>query len=85
MNVALEASAAMYISLAVALSVWIGIFVYLWRIDAQARDLRRRIEQLPAQEAELPPAAVLQVQERPQRTERTERPEHNLEDLVEKS
>jgi CcmD family protein len=81
MNVALEASAAIYVSLAVALSVWIGIFVYLWRIDAQARDLRRRIEQLPEQVADATPTAVLQVQER---TLRAERPEHNLEDLVEK-
>lgn len=47
MNVALEAGVAIYVALAVALSVWIGIFVYLWRLDAQSRELRRRLEQQP--------------------------------------
>ena len=42
MSTILEAGTAIYIALAVALAVWIGIFVYLWRIDAQARELRRR-------------------------------------------
>jgi CcmD family protein len=35
---------AMYISLAVALAVWIGIFIYLWRLDALARDLRQKLD-----------------------------------------
>ncbi|GIV91098.1 MAG: CcmD family protein [Chloroflexus sp.] len=29
---------------AAVLSVWIAIFVYLWRIDAAARALRRELE-----------------------------------------
>lgn len=56
MNTALDAGIAIYVAMAVALSVWIGIFVYLWRIDAQARALReqlRREQERPA-EAERP-------------------------------
>lgn len=44
MNGVLEAGTAIYVALAVALSVWIGIFLYLWRIDAQARALKRELE-----------------------------------------
>lgn len=44
MNVALEAGAAVYVAVAVTLSVWIGLFVYLWRIDGQARALRRALQ-----------------------------------------
>jgi CcmD family protein len=44
MNVALEAGVAIYVAMAVALSVWIGIFIYLWRIDAQARALKQELE-----------------------------------------
>lgn len=44
MNVALEAGVAIYVAMAVALSVWIGIFIYLWRIDAQARALKKELE-----------------------------------------
>jgi CcmD family protein len=32
-----------YVSLAVALTVWIGIFIFLWRLDRQARELRQRL------------------------------------------
>lgn len=44
MNTFLEAGVAIYVAMAVALSVWLGIFVYLWRIDSQARELRRQVE-----------------------------------------
>ena len=44
MNVALEAGVAIYVAMAVALAVWIGIFVYLWRIDSQARALKRALD-----------------------------------------
>lgn len=33
------------IVLFVSLSVWAGIFFYLWRIDSLARELRRKLEQ----------------------------------------
>jgi CcmD family protein len=55
MNVALDAGVAVYVAMAVALSVWIGIFVYLWRIDSQARELRREVER--QRQAEQPAAA----------------------------
>ncbi|RRR76414.1 MAG: hypothetical protein EI684_03045 [Candidatus Viridilinea halotolerans] len=49
-NTVLEASAALYVALAVALAVWFAVFVYLWRIDAQARELKRALEQQRDQE-----------------------------------
>ncbi len=61
MNSVLEAGTAIYVAMAVALSVWIGIFVYLWRIDAQARALKRELqrerEQWPRGEGDAPPRA----------------------------
>lgn len=36
MNVALEAGVAIYVALIVALAVWAGVFIYLWRLDAQS-------------------------------------------------
>jgi CcmD family protein len=67
MNVALEAGVAIYVAMAVALSVWIGIFVYLWRIDAQARMLRRELEReraergAAAERPDAPSATVTRV------------------------
>jgi CcmD family protein len=49
---------AIYVSLAVALAVWIGIFAFLWRLDRQARELRRRLEQAPRAEQPAPRATV---------------------------
>lgn len=59
-----EAGIAMYVAMAVALSVWVGIFVYLWRIDAQARTLRQKLDQQPKQEQAPVPTATLRVQQR---------------------
>ena len=65
MNSVLEAGTAIYVAMAVALSVWIGIFVYLWRIDAQARALKREVqrerEQRPYAEGHAPRASVTRV------------------------
>lgn len=61
----LDAGVAIYVAMAVALACWIGIFFYLWRIDAHARELRRRIEQLPDAEQSAAPTATLRAQERP--------------------
>jgi CcmD family protein len=44
MNIVLDAGVAIYVAMAVALAVWIGIFVYLWRIDAQAQALKAQLE-----------------------------------------
>lgn len=62
MNAVLEAGVAIYVAMAVALAVWIGIFVYLWRIDAHARELRRRLERLPTPEHAPQPTATLRAQ-----------------------
>lgn len=51
-------SVAIYTAMAVALVVWLTIFVYLWRLDAQARELTRKIEQAPREEAAVPHATL---------------------------
>ena len=62
MNTFLDAGVAIYVALAVALSVWIGIFVYLWRLDAQARELRRRLDAAPERTEQAAPTATLRSQ-----------------------
>lgn len=54
---------ALYVAAAVAVVVWLGIFAYLWRIDAQAKMLRRMLDERREQAA--PQAAPT-----PQRPER---------------
>ncbi len=60
----MESSAAVYVAFIVTLSVWIGIFVYLWRIDAQARELQRRLDRQPEPQQRSTPSATLHVQQR---------------------
>lgn len=60
--IALEAEGAIYIALAVALSVWIGVFVYLWRIDGQARKLAAKLDELPPIDERAQPSATLRRQ-----------------------
>jgi len=64
MSVILEAGVAIYVAMAVALAVWIGLFAYLWRIDAQARELRRRLDSQPGREPAPAPSATLRAQQR---------------------
>lgn len=60
----MESSTAVYVAVIVTLSVWIGIFVYLWRIDAQARELQRRLDRQPEHQQRSTPSATLHVQQR---------------------
>lgn len=60
----MESSAAIYVAVVVTMSVWIGIFVYLWRIDAQARELQRRLDHQPEPRQRSTPSATLHVQQR---------------------
>ena len=53
-----DSGLAIYVSLAVALVVWLGIFAFLWRIDRQARALRRSLEQRPSAEQPAPRATI---------------------------
>jgi CcmD family protein len=62
MSTFLDAGIAIYVAMAVALSVWIGIFVYLWRLDAQARELRRRLDAAPERIEQAAPSATLRAQ-----------------------
>ena len=58
MDLLLEPGLAIYLALAVALVVWIGIFAFLWRLDRQLRDLRQRLEEAPRAEQPAPRATL---------------------------
>jgi CcmD family protein len=53
-----DSGVAIYVSLAVALAVWIGIFSFLWRLDRQLRELRRKLEQAPQAEQPAPRTTI---------------------------
>jgi len=57
-NFLLDPGIAIYAALAVALVVWLGIFTFLWRLDRQARELRRQLAQRPRAEAPAPHATL---------------------------
>jgi CcmD family protein len=40
----LDPGIAIYVALAVALATWLLLFAYIWRLDAQARELKRRLD-----------------------------------------
>lgn len=49
----LDPGVAMYVAAAVALSVWVLLFAYLWRLDRRAAEMQRaleREEQAPTQQ-----------------------------------
>jgi CcmD family protein len=57
-NFLLDPGIAIYVALSVALVVWLGIFALLWRLDRQARELRRQLDQRPRAEAPAPRATL---------------------------
>jgi CcmD family protein len=57
-NFLLDPGIAIYAALSVALVVWLGIFSFLWRLDRQARELRRLLDQRPRAEAPAPRATL---------------------------
>ena len=57
-NFLLDPGIAIYAALLVALVVWLGIFTFLWRLDRQAHDLRRRLDHSPRAEAPAPRATL---------------------------
>ncbi|WP_322489999.1 CcmD family protein [Chloroflexus sp.] len=64
-------NAAILVATAAVLSVWIAIFIYLWRIDAAARALRRELErEREHNEASAPSATVNRVREAGEPVER---------------
>jgi CcmD family protein len=53
-----DSGLAIYVSLAVALAVWVGIFAYLWRLDRHLRELRRKLDMAPGAEQPAPRATI---------------------------
>lgn len=45
MNFLLDPAVAIYVAAAAALVVWLGVFVFLWRIDQATRELRRKLDE----------------------------------------
>ena len=65
-NFLLDPGIAIYAALSVALVVWLGIFALLWRLDRQARELRRLLDQRPRSEAPAPRATLEARNSQPQ-------------------
>lgn len=64
-------NAAILVATAAVLSVWIAIFIYLWRIDAAARALRRELErERERNDTSAPSATVSRVREAGEPVER---------------
>lgn len=53
-----DAGVAIYVALAVALTVWLGIFAFLWRLDRQMRELRHKLDQAPRAEQPVPRVTI---------------------------
>lgn len=51
-------SVALYVSMLVALSVWVSIFLYIWRLDARVRELNKKLEQAPRANQVAPRATI---------------------------
>lgn len=60
MNFLIDPAIAIYVAMSVALLVWIGIFLYLWRIDGELRELKRRISATPPDVPPTMPQAILE-------------------------
>ncbi|MGQ9549856.1 MAG: hypothetical protein ACUVSY_09380 [Roseiflexus sp.] len=61
MDFLFEPAVAIYTALAVALTVWLGIFIFLWRIDSATRELRRRLDEEAPPEPPATPGATLEA------------------------
>ncbi len=61
MRVLLDAGVAIYVAMAAALIVWLGIFAYLWRVDREAQALKRYLQERPAPSAHAQPRAHVEV------------------------
>ncbi|HEU5015986.1 MAG TPA: CcmD family protein [Roseiflexaceae bacterium] len=61
MDFLLNPAFSIYVTLAVVLAVWLGIFALLWRLDRQARELKRRLDTEPQTPAAPAPRATLEV------------------------
>jgi CcmD family protein len=72
MNFLLDPGIAIYAALAVALVVWIGVFVFLWRIDQHAQELRRQLDRPQPEARPEAPRATLETRGRTGPTATTE-------------
>jgi CcmD family protein len=64
MNFLLDPAVAIYVAMAVALAVWLGIFAFLWRIDRATRELHRQLDK-PAGPEEPAPRVTLETRRPP--------------------
>lgn len=59
MNVLLDAGVAIYVAMAAALVVWLGVFVFMWRVDKATQALASRID--TRDDAVAPPRARVEI------------------------
>lgn len=59
MNVLLDAGVAIYVAMATALIVWVGVFLFIWRIDQATKALVRHID--TRDDAVAPPQARIEI------------------------
>jgi CcmD family protein len=71
MNFLLNPGIAIYMALAVALVVWIGVFSFLWRLDRQAQELRRKLDATTSSERRDVPRATIEARGRQNSTATT--------------
>mgnify|MGYP001073572869 CR=1 FL=1 len=61
-------SVALYVSMLVALAVWVSIFLYLWRLDARVRELNKKLDQAPRASQAAPRATIETRNQSPEAT-----------------
>jgi hypothetical protein len=60
MTILLDAGVAIYVAMATALIVWVGVFLFLLRIDHATQDVARQLnERTTATDAPLPRATII--------------------------
>ena len=61
MSVLLDAGVAIYVAMATALVVWLGVFIFVWRIDNATQALAKQVATQHDEGASAAPRARVEV------------------------
>jgi CcmD family protein len=61
MTVLLDAGVAIYVAMAAALVVWLGVFAFLWRVDRDTQELKRQLAARPEPVPQVQPQARVEL------------------------
>lgn len=61
MNVLLDAGVAIYVAMATALVVWLGVFMFIWRVDKATQALAQQVATQHDEGAPAAPRARVEV------------------------